>query len=299
MNRQKTGFLFALIDMVTYGLLPVYSHYFAVMLNPLLFGGLSMMIGSIPLIIIMIRSDTFKLLYRGKHLMMLIKLVILTTIGSILFFLGANMTSGINTGLLTQIEPLYALILAVLIVKEKTTINHVLSITLMVIGAVAISYRGFERINLGDICIVVAPLFFQLSHLIAKQINKATNEANLVPTARLFYGGLILFVISIIAQPLAINEILSLKMIASIIAFGLIFRAFDLWLWYQAIHRITPSQASALIPLAGVISFIGSLVLLHEQPTVNHYIGLILIICGLAWYSWLQLHNTSNKGSSV
>ena len=188
MNKEKSGFLFALGDMVTYGLLPVFSHYFVVMINPLLFGGLTMIVGSIPLIIAMIRASTVRLLYKGGHLGKLVGFVGLTTLGSIFFFLGAKFTSGINTGLLTQIEPLYALALAVLIMKEKTTLKQVMSMTIMVIGAMVLSYRGFGKINLGDILIVTAPLFFQISHLIAKQINSETNEPNLIPTARLLYG---------------------------------------------------------------------------------------------------------------
>ncbi|KKU46699.1 MAG: hypothetical protein UX64_C0004G0011 [Microgenomates group bacterium GW2011_GWC2_46_7] len=288
MNREKSGFLFALADMVTYGLLPVFSHYFVVMINPLLFGGLTMIVGAIPLIITMIRASTIKLLYKGDHLGKLAGFVALTTLGSIFFFLGAKLTSGINTGLLTQIGPLYALALAVLIMKEKTTIKQIVSMTIMVIGAMVLSYRGFGKINLGDILIITAPLFFQISHLIAKQINSQTNEPNLIPTARLLYGGMVLLAISLFIQPTAIFEVMSTQIIWSIIAFGLIFRTLDLWLWYQAIHRISPAKASALIPLAGLISFIGSLVILREQPTLSHYVGLILILGGITWYSHQQ-----------
>lgn len=288
MDRKRTGFLFALADMVTYGLLPVFSRYFAVMINPLLFGGLSMIVGAMPLLIVMARVGTLKFLYKGKHLVKLIGFVSLTSLGSIFFFLGAKLTTGINTGLLTQIEPLYALVLAVLIMKEKTTVKQVLALTIMVVGAIVLSYRGIDSINIGDILIVTAPLLFQVSHLIAKQINNITNETNLIPTARLLYGGLILTSISLFIQPSAILEILSLQIIGSIIFFGLIFRTLDLWLWYQAIHRISPAKASALIPLAGLISFLGSLVILREQPTLYHYLGLILILGGITWYSHLQ-----------
>lgn len=294
MNKQRSGFLFALVDMFTYGLLPVFSHYFVVMINPLLFGGLSMIVGAVPLLTVLKRSKTFSLLYKGSHIKKLIGFILLTTLGSIFFFLGASLTSGINTGLLTQIEPLYALILAVLVLKEKITIKQLISVTIMVIGAIVISYRGFDRINVGDILIVTAPLLFQISHIIAKRINLQTNEANLIPTARLLYGGLMLLLISLVIQPTAILEILSFKIIISIVTFGLIFRTLDLWLWYQAINRITPSQASALIPIAGLISFVGSLVILKEQPTVYQYIGLVLILGGLTWYSKIQYFKQQN-----
>jgi drug/metabolite transporter (DMT)-like permease len=285
MTRQQIGYSLAVTDMILYGLLPVLSHYFVSIINPLLFGGSTMILGSIPIIFVLWRSRKHTLLIRGSHIKKLVILVVLTSIGSLCFFLGTKLTSGLNTGLLTQIEPFYGLILAILLLKEKVTRSQLVSVFIMVVGAMIISYQGFDNINLGDVLILIAPLFYQLSHLVAKQINHLTHQPDLIPAARLFYGGLILFLLSLVFSPGSIHQIASINIIINLLTYAFIFRTLDLWLWYQAIHRISPAQASALIPLAGLVSVVGSIILLGEHPSLNHYIGGFLILAGLSYYS--------------
>lgn len=298
-DNDIAGFAFATLNTITYGLLPVFSHYFVQTIDPLLFGGLVTTIGSLPLILQLRIKNKVEDVFSKNFFPSLLTIALLTTIGSILFFVGTKLTSGINTGLLVQIEPFYALVLGAIILKEIISGKQVMAISLMVLGAIVVVFKGLDSLNLGDIFIFAAPAFFQISHLVAKKIINKVSDINVIPTARLFYSGIILIALALILNPNSFKTAFTSQNLISIIIFALIFRTLDMYLWYQAIGRISVAQASSLIPLCAVISFLGSMLFLKEIPSPQQYIGLLLILGGLTWLSIIYLKLNKNRPSFI
>lgn len=295
-NKEVKGFTFAILDMVTYGLLPVFSNYFVKTIDPLLFGGVTTLIGSAPLLLKLKLKNQEKDLYSQKFMKPLLGIAVLATAGSFFFFVGTKYTTGINTGLLIQLEPFYAILLSAIFLGEVIKRNQIMATLIMVLGAVVLVYKGLDQLNIGDIFIVFAPIFFQASHMIAKKIMNKVSDTDVIPAARLLYSGLLLTIFAFIVHPSSFQQLFSLQNILSIIVFAFIFRALDFYLWYQAIKRIAVSKAAAVIPLAAAISFIGSVFFLKEIPDVKQYLGLFLIMGGLIWFSIIHLRS-SNKES--
>ncbi|MFA7301733.1 MAG: DMT family transporter [Candidatus Shapirobacteria bacterium] len=289
MNQQQSGYAFALVDMITYGLLPVVSHYFVTTIDPLVFSGSACVIGSIPLLFLLKRQNKINELFSKIYFPNLFKMAILSTIGSILYFVGAKLTSGLNTGLLTQLEPFYAMLLGILILKEIIKKEQILATTLMVIGAGVVVYKGTSNLNIGDIFILFSPLATQISHLFAKKVYADNSDSNTVPTARLLFTGILLLLISLLINPTAILQLLSFKTLLIVTFFGLIFRCLDFYLWYQAIARISVSRASAVIPVAVAVTFLSSIFIFKESISVYQISGLVLILGGLLWLSKISL----------
>lgn len=294
-NTQTVGFVFALLDMVTYGLLPVFSHYFVQTIDPLLFGGLATLIGSLPLIFALRIQHKEADLYSPKFLKTLLLISLILTASSILFFVGTKLTSGINTGLLIQLEPFYGMLFGVIFLGELVGLSQVSATILMVLGAIVVVYKGTGNINIGDVLIFLVPLFNQLAHIPAKKIINQIKDANIIPAARLFYGGIILVIIALIVNPSSLSQLANFHNWFYIIIFGLIFRCVDASLWYQAIKRIDLAKASAVIPLSVFISFFGSILFLRETATTSQYLGLFLILAGLAWLSYIHLRINNEK----
>ncbi|MBI5123193.1 DMT family transporter [Candidatus Roizmanbacteria bacterium] len=288
-NKETTGFIFALSDMVTYGLVAVFANYFVRNINPQLFAATTTLLGSFPLLIqLKIQNKQYDL-YSPKFLPYFLIISLLTAIATSLFFAGTKLTSGINTGLLIQLEPIYAIILAGIFLKEVITGNQIAVTIVMVLGALFLVYKGTSQLNFGDILILITPIFFQISHLFSKRIVDKVSDVNIIPAARLFYSGIILTVFAFVINPLSFKQILDFNNFISIIFFAFIFRTLDLALWYQAIARISIAKASALIPFAAVVSFTGSIIFLKEVPRLNQYIGLVLILGGLTYLSLIHL----------
>ena len=291
-NKETSGFAFAILDMVTYGLLPVFSNYFVKTIDPLLFGGLTTLIGSSLLLLKLKLHNQEKDLYSQKFIKPLLGIALLTTAGSFFFFVGTKYTTGINTGLLIQLEPFYAIVLSAIFLGEVVKRNQIMATLTMVLGAVVLVYKGVDKLNIGDLFIVFAPMFFQASHMIAKKIMDKVSDTDVIPAARLLYSGLLLTIFALIAHPSSFQQLFSLQNVISIIVFAYIFRTLDFYLWYQAIKRISVSKAAAVIPLAAAISFIGSVFFLKEVPGIKQYLGLFLIMGGLIWFSVIHLRSS-------
>ncbi len=289
MNKQQLGYSFALLDMVTFGLLPVVSHYFVTTIDPLVFSGSATLIGSIPLLFWLKRKNKINQLYSKTYFPDLFAMATLATVGSVFYFIGTKLTSGLNTGLLTQVEPFYAMIFGFFILKEIIKKEQIYATGLMIVGAVVIVYRGTTSINVGDILVMLSPLVMQLSHLLAKKVYIKNADSNIVPAARLLFSGVFLLLITLLINPTALYQLLSLKVILIVTIFGLIFRCLDFILWYQAIARISVSKASAVIPVAVAVTFLSSVFIFKEAVSVYQISGLVLILGGLLWLSKISL----------
>ena len=291
-NSQNLGFILVVIDMFVYGLFPVFAHFYVSTIDPLLFGGVTTLVGSIPLLLILEKRKKTADLYGPKFIKPLLMVAFLTTIANITFFLGTSLTSGINTGLLVQVEPFYAMLLGIFILGEIVGFGQFVATLVMVFGALVVAYKGFQKINVGDILILITPIFYQLSHVFSKKILNKVSDFYIVPVARLLFGGIALTLLAIILNPKAVSQLFILKNIFSIVFFGLIFRALDFSLWYGAIKRISVSKASAILPFAAAVSFIFSIIFLKESANIYQLIGFVLIMGGLIWISVLHLRST-------
>ena len=119
-NKRLLGIVFAILTMIILGLLPVYSYVLIQKVDPLLFGGITCLIGSIPFIIKVHKNYyTHYLFKKTQFSRELFLLTLFATCSAVLFVTGAKLTSGINTTLLTQIEPLYGTLLPVIILGER------------------------------------------------------------------------------------------------------------------------------------------------------------------------------------
>ncbi len=292
-NQKLLGLLLATLGMVVYGLFPVYSHAIVSTLDPLIFGGITTFIGSLLLVgAVQAKGNQKYLFSNNKYLGRLLIIAVLTGIATLLFFVGTKLTSGINTSLLSQVEPMYAVILASLFLGEAVGLGAMSAIIVIVIGAGGVVFKGFTAPNIGDILILATPIFYQLSHVVSKKIIHELPDANIIPAARLFYGGLLLTIFGIILHPTALMPFFTLGNILFVLLFALIFRTLDMFLWYQALVRIPLSIASALIPVSLIISFTGSLVILKEIPTIQQYLGLFAMLFGLVWISFLHVKSS-------
>lgn len=280
-NSQKIGLLLVIVDMILYGMFPVFAHYFVTKMDPLFFAGTATLAGSFPLLAILKSKKKIKEIYSKKFIKPLFGVVIASTFANGFFFLGTKLTSGINSGLLVQIEPFYAAVLAALFLGETIGLGQLIATALMVVGAVTVVFKGVSGLNLGDLLILVTPIFYQVGHIFAKRIIKKISDVYVIPAARTLYGGIILTILALVINPYSALQLLNLENVISILLFGFILRALDFTLWYSAIKRIPVSKASAVLPLAAGVSFFLSITFLKEQATLRQFMGLFFILGGL------------------
>jgi drug/metabolite transporter (DMT)-like permease len=279
--------------MVTYGMVPVLGHKWSASMDPLLFGGLASIAGAFPLLAGLGASNHHGDLLKIRFFPYFLGLAIFNTLATAFFFLGTARTTGMNTGLLLQLEPFYSMILGALFLGEAFELSQGGAVALMVAGAALIVYRGASAFNAGDLLILAVPLFQQLSHVVTKQILHKLSAPTVIPAVRLLLSGVVISVFAATRNPSALQALSSPSVWLSVLVFGLIFRGLDCYLWYEAIARIPLVRASALIPVSAAISFAGAMLILGEPAEPRHYKGIGLILAGLLWLSWLQLRERS------
>lgn len=272
--------------MTLWGLYPIFTHRYIVGLDPMMLVSISTLIASTPFIIQLIARKELSQLFSIKILKTLIFVALFTAIGQAFLFIGTKLTSGTNTGLLLQSEPIYSLILGAIFLGEAISSGQILTTLLMVLGAMIIVYKGGSNINIGDILILLSPLIFQISHLFGKKLLNKKIDVNLILAGRQFFGGMMLLLFTFFTNKNAIN-LFNFKNITVGFFLGIIASIVALC-WYMSIKKIPVSVASSFLPLTALVSLIASAVFLKEMISTQQYIGFFLIVGGMTWQTHLR-----------
>lgn len=280
LSEETIGVLLVLVSIFFFGLQPVLSKYAVGFIHPLFLGALLALVGSIVPVPILLKKREINELVSKKNLAYLLLIAISgTVVTSILFLVGAQLTSGINASLLLQAEPIYATLLGFYILKEQVTGKQVFAMFLIMSGVGVIVYGGTLSSNLGDILILLTPIGWQLAHVTVKTIVKQTGTY-VIAASRFLYAGIILLMLSTI---FGVNQfdLLSQPHYFGLILFLGFMVAVGYILWVEALKRISLMKATTLIAPYPVISVIFAWFILSELPSVFQITGLIAIIIGM------------------
>jgi O-acetylserine/cysteine efflux transporter len=204
-----------------------------------------------------------------------------TGLAFLLFFLGAERSSAIDTALALQMEPAYSLLLSWLALGHRPSPRRAAALLAILAGiALALGVRTFDPSS-GALFLLVTPLCWQLSHLLV--LRRLPGISALVLTgARYVYGGAILAGIWLLrgaprpppAELIALLPILALQ--------GLVLSMVGTLLWYQTILRLDLGRATAIVvPSIPVLSLGASFLVLGEVATPRQWAGLLLTVAGV------------------
>lgn len=281
MSVETIGLIFIFIQILAVSIQPVFTKLIVGTINPLFAASIASLIGCIIPLILLIKSGSLRIIFQKENLKEILLIGFFgTTMTYLLFFFGASMTSGINTAILMQAEPIYSLFLGYFLLKEKVTSKQILATFLIVAGVIIVIYNGIISLNLGDLLILLTPLFYQISHVIAKKtINKIGTFT--VQTGRYLFAGLTLFIISSILGANQFNLLVEPRNFATILALGFIVAGIGSLAWYEAIKRINLSKATAMIAPYSILSVTLAWFVLNETPSIYQIIGLALVLTGI------------------
>lgn len=199
-------------------------------------------------------------------------------------FVGTDKSTAVNGSLVTSASPAFIVLFAVLILRERLTLQRIGAVILATIGVfiiIDLSKADFGSDTFaGDIALAIAAITWGLYSVLVRRVS--ANLDTLVVTLFAFLGGLILTApaaaIELVQRP--IGEI-NINIILGILYLGIISTAGAMWLWNRAFALVDASVASLFFfaqPLVGAL--LGVLVL-HQEMTSNLWIGSILIAAGV------------------
>ena len=205
----------------------------------------------------------------------------------LLFLFGVSLSSATNAGLLTNVHPIWIVILAPIFLNEKTHLRTVFGILATLIGMLVVVTKGqFSSLVLsseylvGDLLLILSALAWAIQSILARKYVKK-------------YGGLQTTVLSapfaiIILVPFSlilgnIQTIFSVSLIGFllILHFSLVISGVGYVLWYLILERMEATKASVSILIVPVYTIIFAYFFLNEAITVSVIGGTAFILAGI------------------
>ncbi|MFW6149614.1 MAG: DMT family transporter, partial [Atribacterota bacterium] len=256
-KREKEGVILVIICVFIHGALPILGKYGVSLIHPLFFAAMANLIAAASLIIfILIRKNSLRLLINKKYFISLLFIAFFgTTLSNIFFFYGVRLTSGINSAILLQVEPIYALLIGYLLLQERITLRQIISTFIIVFGTILVVYQGTMQLNWGDLLVLATPLCYQIGHFITKRLlNQNDLNPLLIAAGRTFYGGIFLLIINQLAGIREFDRLRETNILGILIFYGVIIYALTYYTFYESIKRINLSKATAIISAYPAVS---------------------------------------------
>ncbi len=202
--------------------------------------------------------------------------VVGTSIPVVMIAYGVSL-SMISNSFLLQTEFIYSMLLGYILLRERITKVQIFLTLLSFLGVTLILTNGVIRsINVGDILLLIAPLFYQLGHTIAKGVLRRFDPL-IVVMYRLLIAGLVLLFISIMLGWEPISEF-SRHTEAILIAFYASLRySFGNSLWYYGVKHINLSKATSIMIAYPLVSTILAALMIGETLSTVKLIGISLV----------------------
>ncbi|WP_442598348.1 DMT family transporter [Neobacillus sp. D3-1R] len=198
---------------------------------------------------------------------------------------GLTQTTATNGGLILGAGPLLTAILSSVFLKRKPTMVRATGFLLGSIGVfltVLSGGKGLSGLSIGDLFVFISILAQALSFIIISKAAK-TLDPRLLTGYMLVFGSLILFSISLVKEPGALEGMWKLP-IGIWVAFffsAIVATALGHMIYNHSISKIGAAEASIFLNLNTFFSMVASAVMLGEKITQHHLLGLLFIITGV------------------
>ena len=197
---------------------------------------------------------------------------------SLLYFFGMQNVSAIQGSALLGSEVLFALLLGAAYGKERLGGRQVAFTLLLMLGiSVAVMNGSFELgVGIGALFVLGSMLSLQLGFYNAPDAIRECGIGTIAFFGSVFQATATLILFQLTGAPLLFaiepGALLPSIIYAALPGFGAIY------LWYMALKRISVYMTTAIVVPAPALAVVYSALLLGEYITINHAIGISLIV---------------------
>ena len=222
------------------------------------------------------KSDKKEPLTR-KDLPYVFAMVILDIAAPILLMLGVARTTSSNASLLNNFEIVATSLIALIIFKEFISKKLWIAIILVTTASVILSLdskAGAFTFNEGSILILAACTCWGFENNFTKMISSKSSE-EIVAIKGCFSGIGSLIIASIIGE-----KIPALNLIAAIMILGFVSYGLSINFYIMAQKDLGAAKTIAYYSIVPFLGVIFSMILIGEQPSLQFYIALLIMIAG-------------------
>lgn len=201
-------------------------------------------------------------------------------IAPLMYFHGLHITSASNTAVLSNMETVFTVAIAILFFKEKLSKIGYVGLAMVAVGAILVTtdLSNFSlQLNAGNLLIIGASLFWALDNNISKVITKKIPVLKIAQLKSAIGGGLLLSIVLITNVPIFFK----IAEIPFILLLGTVGFAASLYCFLRAIKIIGIVKTIVIFATSSVFGLIFAVVFLHENISMYQIIAIIVMISGI------------------
>lgn len=262
---------------------PALTRWGAVNLDPLLFCTGAVVVAAICCIPLMYARGELKLLVDPRFRLRLASMSAVGTIAtSLLLTFGMTRISAIATTILLQTEPVYSLLLAVVVVGERPSGRQLLATATILAGIASVfASGGAFSPAWAALLVLVTPLFWQVSHVMGLSMMPPLSPLT-VTSGRMMNGALGLGALLLLTRPATLSQLGNPAALGIIAVTGFFIYFLSALTWYGAISRLSLAWTTALVvPAIPLLSILFAVIFLHEHAMPREIAGVLIAITGV------------------
>jgi drug/metabolite transporter (DMT)-like permease len=277
------GITLAAVSTASGALFPIVTRYGAMHIDPLLFCAGSAIVGAMCALPWLGVGDGLGTLFDRRYRLRLAAISVAGTfVPSLLMVYGLRHVNAVTAVLLLQTEPIYSLIVAMLVVGEVPAPRQVVATGLILAGIFSAFWgAGGLDLSLPALMVALTPLMWQLSHVITLRVMPPLRPVS-VTAARNCHASLLLAALVIATNPSALRQLGQFYVIGSLILSGAVIYFLGTVTWYGAISRLSLSWTTAVVvPGVPVLSVVLAAVFLGERAGMRQFVAIAIAVAGI------------------
>ena len=203
-----------------------------------------------------------------------IGMIVLDIAAPILLMLGLQQTNSANTSLLNNFEIVATSLIAFFIFREVISIKLRLAIALVTIASIALSFEGTGSFdfNTGSLFVLGAAACWGLENNCTKMLSPKSSVQ--ITTIKGLFSGLGSLIVAFIVG----EHIPGIMWVLAVLVLGFISYGLSINFYIKAQKDLGAAKTSAYYALAPFLGAAFGMLLLHERPGIQFYIGLVIMI---------------------
>ncbi|HUY27808.1 MAG TPA: DMT family transporter [Candidatus Binataceae bacterium] len=279
----RIGVALAITNTIIGASQPGLTRWGAVHLDPLLFCTGAVVVAALCSAVAMLRHRELGLLIDPRFRMRIFAMSMVGSVAtSLTLTFGLTRIDAIAGTILLQTEPVYSLILAMIVVGERPSARQLLAtaIILVGIGSVFGARGGFTPLWAAGL-VFCTPMFWQISHVMGLRMMPPLKPIT-VTAGRMIYAALALSAMLLATRPATLAQLANLPALGVILASGFFVYFLSSLTWYGAINRLSLAWTTALVvPGIPMLSILFAVIFLGETATRREIIGVLIAISGV------------------
>lgn len=202
-------------------------------------------------------------------------------------FWGLKFTSAANSGLITSAAPVLVAILAFFFLRERLSGRRISGIALVSAGLTAINLYPFISGDAGGLTSMRGNLFI-FAAVFCEALFSVLSKAACRPVSALYRTTVITFYAFILLLPFAISDGLAFDWTAldrasvfCVLYYGGFVSFLSYVFWFKGIEKLPAGDAAVFTSVVPLSSIILSALILKEEISSIHVIGLVCIVIGI------------------